>query len=130
VPIFGRSKYVLDHEILTFDGVHYEKAVRVTRVKGRAKCVLMDSVTNTSYKNILVEISYWESVKDTGYTCAQWKDKDHYSDGQKQVVAEFRKRADQAFEPKPAFLTYSQKSAIDGDKEAILSESDDDEPEE
>jgi hypothetical protein len=130
-PVFDRyGKNVLDHEILTFGDIHYEKALRVTSIKGRADCVLMDSVANTSYKTIFVEIAYWESVKDTGFTCEQWLDKDHYTDGQKQYVAEFRKRADQAFEPRPAFLTYSQKIPIDGDKEAILSELDDDEPEE
>ncbi len=131
-PAIDRNgKYILDYDMLTVGDIQYEKAVRVARVKGRAKCVLMESVTNTSYKKTFVEIAYWESVKDTPYTCAQWKDKGNYTDAQKQYVAGFRKRADLAFSPKPAFLSYSVNSVKEEagpEKREALPLADEDEP--
>jgi len=129
-PVINKNgKYVLDYEILKIGDIHYEKSLRVASIKGRAKCVLMDSVANTSYKKIFIEIAYWESVKDTGYTCEQWLDKDHYTDAQKQYVAEFRKRADSAFSPKPAFLSYSVKDETAPENKDALARMEDEAPE-
>jgi len=89
----------------------------------------MESVTNASCKKTFVEIAYWESVKDTPYTCAQWKDKANYSDAQKRYVAEFRKRADSAFSPKPAFLGYSVKEESGPGKKEALADMNDEAPE-
>jgi len=111
-PILQQNgQHILQYELLTFEGIHYERQLKLARIKGRAKCVLMESISNVSYLDTAIIVSYWESIKKSGFSCEEWRAKDKYSDHQKAYLDGFLKRADKVYSPKPAFLSYSQKKA-------------------
>lgn len=102
-PAFDKNaRNVIEHEVATFGGMQYERALRIVDIKNG--CVLAETMSAIANTEVNIMITYSESLAKSGFNCPQWYAKGNLNDAQWRFLNEFLLRANEAYSPKPAFL--------------------------